>query len=522
MAKLTEKEVQDILGVQTKGLNDEQSAFIGAMVGGLTDAINKSIEGLTDSEALKSAIDGLKSLNSEELEKLKSENAALVEQVKSVAAAMDKMKKYGVGGDFAAKYNEKFDAMYDSPKFQDFLAGKEKNSGSFSFKDVSMTGNYTGTALITDQSDRIVTQATDKKIHVRDFATVLQGDPEYPIFAFQQIYEVNKNARYLAENGRLPESSLKVKEESAQVSRVGTHFKLSKRALKCRTFLRGFVLTCVMSAVRDAEDFAILFGDGSGDNLKGITKYEGVKSVESIVSETLIAGEAGSVAAIEQAENGVIIELAAAHDLLIEGLRITFVGAGTNTVLNGTFDVIKANDTRIFLEGVALTDTAADKLKADAAAMTFKVTNGAFKSVESPNSIDALETAVAVMTYAQFQPSVLVLNPITLNSIRTEKATDGNRLEVVKDVNGNPVIAGLRVIPYTGIPAGKYFLGDMNLGAQIIDYTPLTVEWADDVETKLKNQIVLLGQAEMIVPVYCPWAFAYGSISALKAAISKD
>ena len=154
--------------------------------------------------------------------------------------------------------------------------------------------------------------------------------------------------------------------------------------------------------------------------------------------------------------------------------------------------------------------------------MTFKVNHGAFKSVESPNSIDALETAVAVMTYAQFAPTVLVLNPITLNSIRTEKATDGNRLEVVKDMNGNPIIAGLRVIPYTGIAPGKYFLGDMQRGAQIIDYTPLTVEWADDVETKLKNQVVLLAQAEMIVPVFCPWAFAYGTISKLKTAITKS
>ena len=69
---------------------------------------------------------------------------------------------------------------------------------------------------------------------------------------------------------------------------------------------------------------------------------------------------------------------------------------------------------------------------------------------------------------------------------------------------------------------GKYFLGDMQRGAQIIDYTPLTVEWADDVETKLKNQVVLLAQAEMIVPVFCPWAFAYGTISKLKTAITKS
>lgn len=71
------------------------------------------------------------------------------------------------------------------------------------------------------------------------------------------------------------------------------------------------------------------------------------------------------------------------------------------------------------------------------------------------------------------------------------------------------------------MPVGKYFLGDMQRGAQIIDYTPLTAEWADDVNTKLKNQVVLLAQAEEIVPVFCPWAFSYGSISALKTAIKK-
>ena len=62
----------------------------------------------------------------------------------------------------------------------------------------------------------------------------------------------------------------------------------------------------------------------------------------------------------------------------------------------------------------------------------------------------------------------------------------------------------------------------MQRGAQIIDYTPLTAEWADDVNTKLKGQVVLMAQAEMIVPVFCPWAFAYGNINALKAAIAKD
>lgn len=524
MAELTIKEVEEIVGIKTANLPDEQKQFVSSLVGAFTEAINKSLKGVIDTTALKEALKPFESADGVTLDSLSKENSDLIKQVKSLSESLDTLKKKGIGLDFTTKFNERFDEMYDSPQFQDFLNGKEKGTSGFAFKDISVTSNIApgGTVTMTQQSDRVVTQATDKKLHVRDFATVLPGDPEYPIFAFQQIYEVDRNARYVAENGMLPESSLKIKEESAEVKRVGHHFKLSKRALKCKAYLRGYVMNCLLAGVRDAEDFAILFGDGSGDALKGITTYEGVKSVEAIIGDTIISGDAGSVSAITKAENGVIVELTNAHDLLIEGLRITFAGATNNTGLNATFDVIKLNDRQVFLEGATLTsDTAAD-LSADAATMTFKVNHGAFKSVETPNSIDALETAVAVMTYAQFAPTVLLLNPITLNSIRTEKATDGNRLEVVKDINGNPIIAGLRVIPYTGIAPGKYFLGDMQRGAQIIDYTPLTAEWADDVNTKLKGQVVLMAQAEMIVPVFCPWAFAYGNINALKAAIAKD
>lgn len=519
MAKLTVKEVEEIVGVKTAGLPDEQKQFISNLIGAFTDTINKSIEGLLDTTALKEALKPFNSVDGVTLDSLSKENQDLVKQVKSLSDALDKLKRRGIGLDFVSKFNEAFDEMYDSPKMQDFINDREKTSGAFAFKDISMTGNYTGTHLITQQSDRVVTPPIDKKLHIRDFATVLPGDPEFPIFAFQQIEHVDRNARYVSENGMLPESSLKITEKSAQVSRVGHHFNLSKRALKCRTYLRGYVMNCLLSGVRDAEDFQIMFGDGSGDNLTGITQHKGVLPVESIIADSIFTVAAGGILSLTELENGVMLELKDPNDLLIEGLKVVVAGAATNTKLNGTFEVIKANDRCIFLEGVTVDDDA--KLADDAALLTLTFKNGAYQSIESPNSIDALETAISVMTYAQFSPTVLVLNPITINAIRCEKATDGNRLEVVKDINGNPVIGGLRVVPYTGMPVGKYFLGDMQRGAQIIDYTPLTAEWADDVNTKLKNQVVLLAQAEEILPVFCPHAFAYGSINALKAAIKK-
>ena len=519
MGKLTKKEVEEIVGVKTASLPNEQKEFVNLLVDAFCNTINKALDGVLDSTALKSSLQSIELAEGVTLQSIIKENTELVSQVKNLSEAIDKLNKKGVSLDYTSKYDERFNEMYDSPQFQDFLNGKEKGTSGFAFKDISMTNSYTGTALITQQSDRVVSKVTEKKLHIRDFATVLPGDPEYPIFAFQQIYDVDRNARYVPENGMLPESSLKIKEESAEVKRVGHYFKLSKRALKCRAYLRGYVMTCLLAGVRDAEDFAILFGDGSGDTLKGITRYEGVQPVENIVGDTIFSVAAGGVISLTEVANGVLLELKEPNDLLIEGLKVTVEGATDNTGVNGIFDVVKPNDRTILLEGAKVADKT--KLADDAAlvALTFK--NGAYQSIEVPNSIDALETAISVMTYAQFAPTVLVLNPITINAIRCEKATDGNRLEVVKDINGNPIIGGLRVIPYTGIPVGKYFLGDMNNGAQIIDYTPLTVEWADDVNTKLKNQVVLMAHAEEIVPVYCPWAFSYGSINALKNVIKK-
>ena len=155
------------------------------------------------------------------------------------------------------------------------------------------------------------------------------------------IEELNRNARYVSENGTLPESSFKLTEKETSVRRLGTHFVMSKRMLKCRAYVRSFILNKIVSAVLDAEDFGIIFGDGSGDMVKGITTYEGVLPVETIVNDTIIAGAAGSVKGVTKAANGIMVELTAPNDLLIEGLRITFTGATVNTDLNGVHDVIK-------------------------------------------------------------------------------------------------------------------------------------------------------------------------------------
>ena len=60
----------------------------------------------------------------------------------------------------------------------------------------------------------------------------------------------------------------------------------------------------------------------------------------------------------------------------------------------------------------------------------------------------------------------------------------------------------------------------MTNGASLVDWSNLSVEFAEDVETKLRNSVVLIAQEEVQMPVYNPAAFTYGNISDVITAIA--
>lgn len=530
---LTEKEVQEIFGIKTAGLPQEQRDFVSAIVGGFTDAINKSNVGLISdadfTERIKELGKQMADSNVKALEELRKENEDLLKQVKSMGESIDKLQQKGVSMATINKFDEKLNEMFDSEKFQQFLSGNKNKSGQFegfSLKEadatpVSMTNNYTGDVLISQQQSRVVSPIAQKPLHMREVLSVIAGDPQYPTLSYSQCDSMDRNARYVTENGRLPKSSVSFKEVTTGTTRLGTYIPVSKRMLKCRIYLRSWLLTVLPEAVRMAEDWNILFGDGKGNNLLGIANHEGVNSVESIVSGAIVTGVAGTVKNIEpyNEKQDTLIEFKDPQPMILDGMQITIENASTASGLNKTHTVVKLNDRQILLVGAALSTA---ETASNVAAVTWKVNNGAFKSIEAPNSEDVVNTAFAVMTYGQYFPSAIVLNPITVNAMMAEKDALGRKLDIVTVVNGMKYIASRPIIEYTGIQPGKYLLGDFSPnGATIVDYTAMTLEWASDVDYILSNEVALIAQEEVIFPVYQPWAFAYGDLAALKTAISK-
>ena len=511
----------------------EQKSFMDNILGAMVDVVNKANEGNITKEDMTAQFDAindkLKGYDSEKFAQIVKDNEELREMLKKSMDVIAKAQSKGEGVmNVISKFDEKLNAMFESEKFQDFVEGKTRKSGvfdGFSVKDIVSVfangndgANYTGNVLISQQDQRVFSKYNNAKLHLRDVLPVIQGDPQFPTYTFGQVESVDRNIRYVTENGELPESSINLKEVTANVVRLGTHMKVSKRMLKSRIFLRSYLLATLPDRIFLAEDWNILFGDGTGENLLGIANQTGCLPVENIISNAVVTVAAGGVTSVTSYNSGadVVVEFTNPQPDIIEGMKITFAGATKCTQLNGTHDVIKMNDRQILVKGVTFVSGET------ANAISATVNHGAFKSIEDPNSADVVNTIFAVMNYAQYSPTAIVMNPITINSIMAEKDTTGRNLDLVVGNNGVKYISGIPVIEMTSIPAGKYLVGDFRNAANLIDYTSLSLEWAESVETKLKNYVALIAQEEVIFPVYMPWAFAYGSLASVKTAITAE
>lgn len=503
----------------------EEKQTLGTIQKKVNDTVEELLKGLISessfNEKMKDVDNQLKALNEDgkvgiaikELEDFKNEIKELSKQLEVL-----KSKGFNVTNG-SNNLGKKIDEFLDSEKFKDFLDGKTKSSGRFDIdlKDVTdpvnMTNDYSGDKLITRQSGVVVTKINEGA-HIRDIMTVDQGDPAYPTITFTQIYDLDRNAAAVSENGRLPESSFKIKEETVGVCRIGTYVPLSKRLLRSRIYVRSWLLNRLASWVRMVEDFQIMFGDGQGDNLKGIANYDDILPAENIISGDVVTGIAGAVKSVSTYNGGKqsIVEFANAQPEIIDGQKITFADSSVEE-FNKTFVVRKMNDRKIVIDYQYAT-------VADAASVTFKVKNNLFNSVNTPNIGDAVNAIFAIMTYAEYTPSFIALNPSTVFEAETAKDTSGRSLGLVTNVNGVKYISGRPIIETTKINPGKYFAGDMANGASLVDWSKLSVEFAEDVETKLRNSVVLIAQEEVQMPVYNPAAFTYGNISDVITAIA--
>lgn len=502
-------------------LDEESKKFLKTMEERINEAFKNWSEGLIEKEDLNNSLENIK----KELAGAgvsKKEISDINEMISDLNTEITKLKDKGVTIDPGSELIKAIDEMLNSKKFQDFSGGNSsKRSGSFTLnlKDVvSLTNNYTGNSLTNQVSNRIGIDINERKINIRDIIAVEPGDVNYTSITYAKITDLNRNAASVSENGRLPESSFKLEEVTQGISRIGTYVNISKRMLKSLVFMRAFIINRLPKWVRLAEDFQLLFGDGQGDNVKGLAK-ESFNITEWLVDD-IVKGEAGSVKSLSSYQNGLqtIIEFSEPFAKIDEGMLIKFVGAPSGSKLLSENLLHKYNDNKIMLE-IPFSEVSSlsdDQIKA----LTFTVKNNFFNKVEGATIADAINAVIAVLTYGEFSPNAIVLNPFDVFKIMTLKDTTGRNMDFITEAGGVKRISGRPIVETTAISPGYYFIGDFANGAVLHDFTTLGIEFAEDVETKLRNYVTVIAQEELILETYNKYAFGYGKLQDVLDAIT--
>lgn len=482
-----------------------------AMLKLIEDAFTEYAAGNIDEDALNKTIDDLKG-------KIKAELSGQIDEmeetIKSINKEVKEMREKGFKLGGGSKLEKAVDAILDHPKVKEFMGGNLKKSGKIRLKDIiSLTDDYSGNILISQQSDRLEDEVAERKVNLRDVMMVDQGDPAYPSITYAQVTNLNRNAAAVSENGRLPESSFKLREVADVTKRIGTYLPISKRLLKSRTYLRSYLMNRLPKWVRMAEDAQILFGDGQGENLNGIVKR--CLNIVDWLTGNVIIGVVGDVASVDTYDDGAktAITFNQGFAKIEEGQLITFTGAPAGSALLNANLLHKVNDRKVLLD-VAYASLSAAQI----AALAFTVKNNFYNQVDDPNLGDAIAAIFAILTYGEYSPNAIVLNPSTVFQIQTLKDSTGRNLDLIVDGK----IAGRPIVESTAIAPGYFFAGDMQNGASLVDYSSLEVEFAEDVETKLTNSIAVIAQEEVILQVFNPFACAYGKLDDVLNAINKQ
>jgi hypothetical protein len=439
--------------------------------------------------------------------------------LKAISEEVKKMKDNGITIGGGSVLEKAVDAILDHPQVKAFINGIEKNTGNISLKDIitSLTGDYQGDILISQQSKKVTVNVAERRVNVRDVMLVDTGDPAFPAITYAQIHELDRNAAVRSENGRLPQSSFKVKEITDSVKRIGTFLRVSKMLLKSRVYIRSFLINRLPKWIRQAEDFQVLFGDGLGENLTGIAKRS--VDIAKWITDNVVTGSAGDVTSVESYDGGTKTQITFSKPFskIVEGQIITFANAPGGSVLLDPNMLHKANDNVIMLD-VAFAALTAPQI----AALTFTVKNNFYNTVRDANLGDAIKAIFAILTYGEYTPNMIALNPSTVLELSALKDTTGKNLNLITfDTNGIKRLDGRVIVETTAVDPGYYFCGDMLNGASLVDYSPLNIEFAEDVQTKLTNQVAIIADEEVILQVFNPFACAYGKLADVLAAITK-
>lgn len=489
----------------------------------LRELANKAKEGMIDQKTFNEKFEEIGTkLKGFDAEKFKSfeETIQKYEQrlkdneaaAKAQAEELKKLKEGGLDGKGQEDVlRKKLKEIMGSTQWKEFVESGGKRKASFELKAVDVTNSFTGTSRvsITTRSPRIIDHPIVNRLNIRDLLTVIPTD--LPYLAFIEVYDWVRNIGTVTENGMLPESSFKVREATTDVKRIGTYVNLSKRMLRSVPFIENYLASVLPAMVRYAEDFQLLWGDGTGNNPLGLTEVGQEFATAINATVTGIAGSIASVAAYDGTSKSLITFTNNVD--LVNGDNITIAGgAGGQTTYNATHKAIVRSPREIVIDLAYVAGSTA--------AWTFTVGSRFKDNIPAAQEIDVLKIAKALVTRREYSATGIILHPDDVAKIETLKGNDNHYLDIQRDgATGIARIGGTPIVETTAMPSGFFMVGDFTMAAALLELTALQLEFSESTQEKLTNTVVAIIQEEILFPIYNKFMFVYGNFATAIPAI---
>jgi len=378
-------------------------------------------------------------------------------------------------------------------------------------KTVVGTSSHTGNVMISEISDIVTEDTPTRRSHVRDILNVGMTDQAQIVAG--QVYDftdaLTLGALMMSENGEAAESVFKSKENTWTLKRIANSMRISKREIRVNGL--KWVVDKVLAKLPDAtlfvEDVQLLFGDGVGNNVKGLANDA---QDFDLAPNTYAAAAISSVATYNSGAQA-LITFAAVHSIK-NGDDVTFANA-TAPSYNATHKSVEVVNTKqIIIDLTYVTE-------ANTSAWTGSSTSPFYGSIPEAQEYDVLAVSDANLEAGEYVCSGHIIHPSQATQIGLLKDNQGNYLNISKDAKGKITgINGKPAVLTTAMPFGKFISGDFSRnGAELKEFTPLNIQFVEDVETVEKNQIVVVIEEEIIFPIYNPYWFTYGKFSTAKA-----
>jgi len=136
------------------------------------------------------------------------------------------------------------------------------------------------------------------------------------------------------------------------------------------------------------------------------------------------------------------------------------------------------------------------------------------------NRFDVLVSAIRQARVDEYYANYIMLHPEDVQNLVLTKDADGNYLmpDSVRTGNVLPRVKGVPIFETTAITAGDFLVGDFALGAQVFDRMQSQIRFFEqDQDNAITNQVTIVAEERLAVPIYRPSAFVYDNFDAALA-----